>query len=132
RGYPVWVNVSNWSAGQTVQLAGEDFTVISPQERYGLYCWEAETYNGTSAYYHRETGVFLGSSYFETEFLGGTEWIWTSSDIIVTYQNLDDFHLVEYFFNPDSLVLSFILIEAVVALKLFDKKSLMDSTPRKS
>lgn len=123
-GYPVWLNVTDWSVGYEILLADTIYTVDSSQERYGFYCWRAGTNDGTHVYYHKELGIFLGSSYFDSNWLGGTVWTWTSRDIDMTYQNIDDFDLVEYVFNPDALLLSVILIEGGAIYVLADKRTI--------
>ena len=132
RGYPVWLNVTNWSIGHEILLADNIYTVESSQERYGFYCWRASAYDGTNIYYHKELGIFLGSSYFDSDWLGGTDWIWTSRDIDLTYQNIDDFDSVEYIFSPDVLLLSVILIEGGVIFMLADRRTMKLAPLRKS
>jgi hypothetical protein len=132
REYPVWVNVSTLSVGDTIQLTDQALTIMSSSERYGFYCWEAETHNGTKVYYHKELGIFLGYSYYDSAWLGGTNWAWTGYDIDMTYENLHEFYSVDYVFNSDALLLSLVLIESVVVITLLNKRTTRGLAFRKS
>lgn len=122
RGYPVWVNVSMWNEGDTIQLGGQEFMILSSQDRHGFYCWVAEDQNGTEIYYHREFGIFLGSFYWFPYSAEGTSWVWETREIDLTNQNIDDFNAVEYMYNSDAILFSAILIESVVLAVAYDRR----------
>ncbi|MFX1260500.1 MAG: hypothetical protein ACFFAZ_00300 [Promethearchaeota archaeon] len=120
RSYPVWINVSSWDFGDTVQIANQTVTIEWDSERNGLECWIGQLQNGTDVYYSKEYGVFLGTYYHEFEFIGATFYSETYQ-IELTYQNLMDFFEIEYEFNIDALVLSIVLIEAAIVIWLVER-----------
>ena len=121
RGYPVWVNVTSWNIADMVQLGNQTLIVRRSSDRYGFYCWVAELEDDTNVYYHKELGIFLGFSYYDANWLGGTSWAWTQRDIDVTYQNIDDFYSVEYMLNFDAVLLSAILVESATLIAHADR-----------
>ncbi|MFX1543730.1 MAG: hypothetical protein ACFFCR_12065 [Promethearchaeota archaeon] len=121
-GYPVWANVSMWSEGDTVQLGGQEVTILSSQTRYGFYCWVAEDQNGTDIYYHKEFGIFLGSYYWESFWLEDSFSVWETREIFLTNQNIDDFNAVQFMYNTDAILFSAILIESVILVPAYERR----------
>jgi hypothetical protein len=121
-GYPVWVNVSMWSGGDTIQLGGQEFTILSSQDRHGFYCWVAEDQNGTEIYYHKEFGIFLGSYNWELVRVEDSFLVWETREIYLANQNIDDFNAVQYIYNTDAILFSAILIESVLLVIAYNRR----------
>jgi hypothetical protein len=121
-GYPVWVNVSTWNEGDTIQLGGQEFTILSSQDRHGFYCWVAEDQNGTEIFYHKEFGIFLGSYYWEPVWMEDSSWVLETREIYPLDQNLGDFNAIQYVYNTDAILFSAILIESVILVVAYDRR----------
>ena len=121
RSYPVWINVSSWDFGDTVQIANQTVTIEWDSERNGFECWMGQLQNGTDVYYSKVYGVFLGTYYPEFEFIDATSIYSETCQIELTYQNLMNFFKIEYEFNIDAIVLSVVIIEAAIIIRLVER-----------
>jgi len=121
REYPVWVNVSSWSVGDSVRVGDQIVTVMGDSERYGFECWNVELLNGTDVYYSMEFGIFLGTYYYEWNSSGGSYFVSETCQIELIFENLDDFFNVEHEFNSDAILLSLIISEMAVIIWLIEK-----------
>ena len=121
RGYPVWINVSSWSFGDTVLIANQTVTIEWDSERNGLECWMGQLQNGTDVYYSKVFGVFLGTYWHDFDFMGTTYFYSETYKIEITYQNLLDLYRTDYEFNFDAIILSTIIIEAAVIIWIFER-----------
>jgi hypothetical protein len=120
RNYPVWINVSSWSLGDTVQIGDQIVTIMGVSERNELECWVGQLQNGTEVYYLKEFGVFLGTYHHEWDW-SGTTYIYSETyKIELTYQNLMDLYKMEYEFNFDAIILSIIIIESAAIIWLYE------------
>ncbi len=121
REFPVWVNVSSWSLGDTVQIGDQIVTIMGDSERNELQCWVGQLPNGTDVYYSKEFGVFLGTYYHDWDW-SGTMYIYSETyKIELTYQNLMDLYRVEYELSFDAILLSFIILELAAIIWLIEK-----------
>jgi hypothetical protein len=121
REYPVWINTSSWSLGDTVQIGDQIVTIVGTSDRNELNCWVGQLQNGTDVYYSRAFGVFLGTYWHDFDFSGMTYIYSETYKIELTYQNLDDLYRIDYAFNFDALILSTIVLESAAIVWLFEK-----------
>jgi hypothetical protein len=121
RRYPVWINVSSWSLGDTVHIGEQIVSIMGTTDRNELECWVGQLPNGTDVYYSRAFGVFLGTYWHDFDF-SGMDYIYTETyKIELTYQNLEDLYRVDYAFNFDALILSTIILEAAAITWLIER-----------
>jgi hypothetical protein len=117
RGYPLWLNVSDWDEISNVTIRFTTATIDGKATRSGYPCWRLSLVDGTSLYYHEYVGIFVGSYY--SEFSTSVS---TSRRVDLTDDNIADLVNPGYIVNADAIFFSIILIELIILIGLARRK----------